>query len=206
GMEKHHRIPCAWLQGLRYGVGGFARLAVLIERPGQRVSGVDIATHLKLFLSEGQSVLQLHVMIGIEQSQLAIIEHLVNRVELADKLDQVILLLRLLRTANLRVHVPQGCHVNRIRNDGDGSLIELDGFRISRLSFAHRGESRQSPVIARIRSQGVLISRLGVLQIVNLKEFLSQLILAPGNVLAGKRYAAAAAMARRMSSTAPFAS
>src|SRR5437667_11251580 len=99
-------------------------------------------------------------MIGIKQSQLAIIEHLVNRVELADKLDQVVLLLRLFRTANLRVHVPQGRRVNRIRNDGKGSLIELDGFRVSRLSFAHRGESRESSVVARIRSQGVLITRL----------------------------------------------
>src|SRR2546427_945215 len=46
------------LQRLRHGVGGFVRLAVLIERPGQRVPGVDIVTHLELFLSQGQSILQ----------------------------------------------------------------------------------------------------------------------------------------------------
>src|SRR5437773_3235403 len=122
-------------------------------------------------------------MIGIKQGQLAIIKHLVNRVELADKLDQVILLLRLFWTTDLRVHVPQGRYVNRIRNDGNGSLIELDRFRVSGLGFAHRGESRESPVVARIRSQGALISRLGVLQVADLEKLLPQLILAPGDVL-----------------------
>ena len=59
----------------------------------------------KLFLREVESLGELHIMIGVEECQIAIVQYLVDVPKESDVLDQSILLLRLCLIPGLCIEI-----------------------------------------------------------------------------------------------------
>src|SRR5580693_1666339 len=86
GSEPHGFFAC---------FGRLRQLAIFIESPGQSIPGINVMPDFKLFLREVESLGELHIMIGVEECQIAIVQHLIDVSKESNVLDQRILLLSL---------------------------------------------------------------------------------------------------------------
>ena len=84
GSEPHGFLAC---------FGRLRQLAIFVESPGQSIPSVDVMPDFKLFLREVESLGELHIMIGVEECQIAIVQYLIDVPKESDVLDQRILFL-----------------------------------------------------------------------------------------------------------------
>src|SRR5262245_20663631 len=92
GVKIQPGVPGSELQRFADRCPGFRGSAILDEGPGQQVVGVDIAPHAQLALRQLERPREIDVVVGVEVRQLAAVENLVQRVEMADVFDEVVLL------------------------------------------------------------------------------------------------------------------
>jgi hypothetical protein len=141
GVKEEACILSPYCQGFGHGYGGFVGLAVLMKGPGQDIIPVDVPSDFQLFLGQVESFLQLDIMVGIKVSQLAVVEHFVERVERTNIGHQAVLLLRVLSTSHFRIHIAEGGRIVWQGDHGDRLLIELDSLGIALLGRSHLCQS-----------------------------------------------------------------
>jgi hypothetical protein len=86
--------------------------------------------HLKLFLREIDRILELHVMVGVKERQIAIVQRLIDTPKPPDVFDQGVLLLGLFLIAGSCIKIAKLRDEERHRNNRNGLLIENNAFLI----------------------------------------------------------------------------
>src|SRR3989442_8801 len=126
-MEVQARVGRAEPQSLLDRGLRFHEPAVAVEGPREDVLSVDVAPHVQLLAGEMQGLDRFHVVIGVEECQLPVIDRLVEGVQRADVFDERILPARLVALAQLRLDITEGGGVLRQRDDRQRLPVEVGG-------------------------------------------------------------------------------
>src|SRR6201998_3262401 len=126
-VKQQQRIPRSEVQRFPACLCGFNQISVLVESPCKRVPCVYIAPDFKLLSRQIEGFRELHVVIGVEDRQVAIVQYLIDAPEQPNVFDLRILLLGLWLISRLGVEVAKLSDEDGHGNDGDRLLVEQDG-------------------------------------------------------------------------------
>jgi len=153
------------------------------SRLSQEVVGVDVPAHLEFSPREVEGLVQLGVVVRVEVSELSVVDHLVERAQPPDVLDQVILLLGVLGATQLYEHVPEGGRVVGERDHAQGLLVEVDGLLVPLLRSPHLGQAGGRAIVVRECLERLEELRIGVREPAQGEVVAAELPLDPGNAL-----------------------
>src|SRR5580698_1151860 len=181
-VKEKKRVPCSESHGFLTCLGRLCQPAIFIESPGQSIPGINVMPDFKLFLREVESLGELHIMIGVEECQIAIVQHLIDVSKQSNVLDQRILLLSLCLVSRSCIEISQLRHEDRHRDDGNGLFVEHDCLRISAIVRSELTQRCQSAIVSRMDLQSGNVSSIGGSGVTNLCFILSQLVVQPCEV------------------------
>src|ERR1035438_3181887 len=183
GVKQQERIPRSEVHCLLTRLGGLFQLAVLVESPCQHIPCVNVPANFKFFLCEIEGLGELHIMIGIEQCQIAVVKDLIDVPEQSNVFDQRILFLSFWLTSRLCIEIPELRNKDGHWDNGNGLLIQNDRFRISPVVCPESGERSQSAIVTGMRVECCKVSRIGRSGVTSLRIKLSQLVVQPSKIL-----------------------
>src|SRR5712692_2179280 len=96
-------------------------------------------------------------MIGVEESKFSIIERLVERIQMTDVFDEIVLFSRLVGAANLGIDISQSRDIRKQGDNSDGLLIEFDRLLVPLLRRPDLRQAGQSRMVSGIRNQRVRV-------------------------------------------------
>src|SRR5580658_8121322 len=154
GVEEQLWILCPLLQGVRDRFGRLLNFVTLEQGPREHVPGVNVTPDFQLVLSQCQGLMQFQAVVGIEKCQVAIMDLLIDLAEIANELDQFILLLCFVELSEFAINVAKGCGIFRIRHFRDGFFVESDRVAVSALRGADLSEPGKRAIVV-----GILLER-----------------------------------------------
>src|SRR2546427_7377014 len=190
-MEVQARVGRAEPQSLLDRGLRFHEPAVAVEGPREDVLSVDVAPHVQLLAGEMQGLDRFHVVIGVEECQLPVIDRLVEGVQRADVFDERILPTRLVALAQLRLDITEGGGVLRQRDDRQRLPVGVDGVPVPVLAAADARQAGERAVVAGIRRERGTVRRVRLGRPSDRKRRLAELRLTPrerlgaGGIVAG---------------------
>jgi hypothetical protein len=185
GVEEQKSIARTRAQRI---VDRIARLLVppvLVQCPGQCIPSVDVVAYFELLVRQGKRLIQLDIVVRVKEREIAIVQHLVNVAEHPNVFHQLILLLRFGEVAGPGIQVSQFGHVHRHGHNGDGALVQLDGFGVAALAAPELPQPGQSAIVAGVNVEGVEIGIVGCGRIARLELVLAQFEVEPGKIFRG---------------------
>jgi hypothetical protein len=185
GMKKQKSIPCAGAECLLHGITRFLVFSVLVQSPGERVPGINVVSHFKLFVGQGEGLVQLDIVVRVEERQVTIVQDLVDVPQHPDVFHQPVLFFGFSGVAGLIVYVSQFRHKHGHRHDSDGALVELDRFVVTALGSAQLAQPRHGAVVARMNIERRQVSMVSCSNITRLKLILAQFVVEPGEIFRG---------------------
>src|SRR6202522_2116544 len=96
-MKEEKRVSRSEPHGFLACFCRLIQLAIFKKNPRQGIPCIDIVANLQLFLCEIESLGELHVMIGVKERQIAIVQHLIDMSEQPNVFNKSVLLLGLCR-------------------------------------------------------------------------------------------------------------
>src|SRR6478752_4355038 len=123
-------------------------------------------------------------MVGVKESQIAIVQHLIDTSESSDVFDQGVLLLSLFLIAGSCIEVAKFRDEDRHRHNRNGLLIEHNRFLIPAIVGPELAQGGQYPIVTRMNVERCKVSRIGRRYVSSLRLVLSQLVVQPCKILA----------------------
>src|SRR5208282_703645 len=120
------RVVRLEVQRFVYGWSGLLRQRILVKRPREGIPSVDVVANVKFFSRQFEGLRQIEIVVEVEDSQFAVINGLIEGVEAANVLDQIVLLPGFNRVSSLCINVAQGSGIRGQRNHADRFLVQLN--------------------------------------------------------------------------------
>src|SRR5216683_295334 len=178
-MIRETRVLCAQAQGLFDCGLRFGCLSCFEGGPGQGVGAVDVSPHGRFSGSVCVGLLGFQIMIGIEQSQLAIVKRAIEFVEASNFLHERVLRSSVFVTACELIKIAERGYKSWIGNNPNSMFVLLDRTRYIPLCRADTTERSKRPKVIWKGRQRVAIMSLGCRIIASRKGCIAQLPAAP---------------------------
>src|SRR5215831_289249 len=153
-VKEELGIPGAKLEGLGHRRQSLSGLAGFEQGPREGVIAVDVLSHLELRPGQAHGLVELHLVIGVKGSQLAVVHHAIDRIEAPDVLDKGVLLSCFVGSSELGVEVAEPHSVLGERDDPERLSVQVRGVLVALLRGADLRETRESPVVFRVGLEG----------------------------------------------------